>query len=164
MAVLIVPFGLPIGEVFSPIGALRQAINCGGYEKEIAMAIENFRQLADYNHWANLRIYSAALEMPEEQYRRSTGVFFGSLHGTLNHLLLADRIWLKRLTGDGDHPTRLDAILFEDRHELARARRAEDARLIRVINGYSDADLAAAVSYQNMSGAPFQQKLHDILL
>ena len=107
------------------------------------MSIENFRLLADYNHWANRRIYAAALAMPEEAYRRATGVFFGSLHGTLNHLLLTDRIWLKRLTGEGDHPTRLDAILFEDRHELARARMAEDARLIRVVSGYSDADLVA---------------------
>ena len=73
------------------------------------MSIENFRQLADYNHWANRRIYAAALDMPEEQYRRVTGVFFGSLHGTLNHLLLTDRVWLKRLTGEGEHPKRLDA-------------------------------------------------------
>jgi uncharacterized damage-inducible protein DinB len=128
------------------------------------MSIDNFRQLADYNHWANRTIYAAALAMPEEAYRRPTGVFFGSLHGTLNHLLLTDRVWLKRLTGEGDHPRRLDAILFEDRYELARARMAEDARLVRVIGGYSDADLAASVSYQNMSGAPYQQKLHDILL
>jgi uncharacterized damage-inducible protein DinB len=40
---------------------------------------------------------------------------------------------------------------------------AEDARLIRVIGGYSDAELAAPVSYQNMSGVPYQQKLQDIL-
>jgi uncharacterized damage-inducible protein DinB len=128
------------------------------------MSIENFRQLAEYNHWANRRIYAAALAMPEEPYRRATGVFFGSLHGTLNHLLLTDRVWLKRLTGEGDHPKRLDAILFENRDELARARMAEDARLIRVINGYGDADLAAPVTYQNMSGAPYQQPLQDILL
>ena len=83
------------------------------------MSIENFRQLADYNHWANRRLYGAALEMPDEAYRRPTGVFFGSLHGTLNHLLLTDRIWLKRLTGEGEHPDRLNAILFEDRKELA---------------------------------------------
>src|SRR6201996_7212747 len=125
------------------------------------MSIENFRQLADYNHWANRTIYAAALAMPEEAYRRATGVFFGSLHGTLNHLLLTDRVWLKRLTGEGEHPSRLDAILFEDRHELARARMAEDARLTRVVGGYSDADLAAPLSYKTTSGAPHQQMLRD---
>ena len=128
------------------------------------MSIDNFRQLADYNHWANRRIYAAALAMPDEQYRRPTGVFFGSLHGTLNHLLVTDRIWLRRLTGEGEAPTRLNTILFEDRSELARARMAEDARIQRVINAYSAADLDRPVNYQTTSGAPQQQVLKDILL
>ena len=128
------------------------------------MSIENFRQLADYNHWANRRLYDAALKMPDEQYRRPTGVFFGSLHGTLNHLLLTDRVWLKRLTGEGEHPARFNAILHEDLNDLVRARMAEDARLIKVIGGYSAADLGKSVSYQTMSGASQQQQLGDILL
>ena len=128
------------------------------------MSIENFRQFADYNHWANRRLYGAALAMPDEAYRRRTGVFFGSLHGTLNHLLLTDRVWLKRLTGEGEHPNRLDAILFEELKDLLRARLAEDARLKRVVGGYSEADLGEAVSYQTMSGQPHRQKLQDILL
>ena len=128
------------------------------------MSIENFRQLADYNHWANCRLYEAALAMSDEQYRRPIGVFFGSLHGTLNHLPLTDRVWLKRLTGEGEHPNRLDAILFEDRRELARARMAEDERLKRVIDGYTDEDLGKTKSYQTMAGTPKQQPLRDILL
>ncbi|MGA7804915.1 DinB family protein [Bradyrhizobium sp.] len=128
------------------------------------MSIENFRQLADYNRWANLRIYAAAIAMPDEHYRRQVGVFFGSLHGTLNHLLLADRIWLKRLTGEGDPPSRLDSILYDDLKILARARMAEDARLKRVVDGFSAADLGAEVSYQTISGKPQQQALQDILL
>ena len=127
------------------------------------MGINSFRQLADYNHWANRRLYAVALEMPDEQYRRPTGVFFGSLHGTLNHLLLTDRIWLKRLTGEGEHPHRLDAILFEDRKDLLCARMAEDARLIKVINGYTDAGLRDAMAYQTTSGKAYQQPLEDIL-
>lgn len=128
------------------------------------MNIENFRQLADYNHWANRRLYAAALQMSEEQYRRPTGVFFGSLHGTLNHLLLTDRVWLKRLTGDGEHPDRLDAILFANRSELARARMAEDARITRVIGGYAEADLGNILSYRTMAGRPQTQPLVEILL
>ena len=128
------------------------------------MSIENFRQLADYNHWANCRLYEAALAMSEEQYRRPTGVFFGSLHGTLNHLLLTDRLWLKRLTGEGEHPNQLNAILFEDRRELASARMAEDARFKRVVAGYSDADLPRLFSYQTTSGKPQQQPLQEVLL
>jgi uncharacterized damage-inducible protein DinB len=128
------------------------------------MAIEIFRQLADYNRWANLRIYGAALAIPEQQYRRSTGVFFGSLHGTLNHLLLTDRVWLKRLTGTGEHPTRLDAIIHDDRRDLLRSRIAEDARLIDLVRTYSEADLGKVRAYRNMAGKPHSQPLQDILL
>jgi uncharacterized damage-inducible protein DinB len=128
------------------------------------MAAENFRQLAAYNHWANLRLYGAALALPEEAYRRSTGVFFGSLHGTLNHLLLTDRIWLKRLTGSGEHPARLDAILHDDRRDLLRARVAEDARLNEVVGSYTGADLGKPVAYQTTSGKAYHQPLQDILL
>lgn len=56
-----------------------------------------FQQLAAYNQWANSRLYAAALDLSEQAYRQPVGVFFGSLHGTLNHLLLTDRLWLKRL-------------------------------------------------------------------
>ena len=128
------------------------------------MAIENFRQLAAYNRWANLRLYGAALELPEDAYRLPTGVFFRSLHGTLNHLLLTDRIWLKRLTGSGDHPDRLDAILHDDRRELLRARIAEDSRLKGVVDGYAEADLTQPVTYHTTSGKAYSQPLQDILL
>jgi uncharacterized damage-inducible protein DinB len=82
--------------------------------------MEHFRQLAAYNRWANARLYAAALDLSNREYRLHIGVFFGSLHGTLNHLLLTDRLWLKRLTGEGDHPSQLDAILYEDRAEFGR--------------------------------------------
>jgi uncharacterized damage-inducible protein DinB len=128
------------------------------------MGIDHFRQFAAYNHWANRRLCAAALAMSDEQYRRPTGVFFGSLHATLNHLLLTDRVWLKRLTGEGEHPDRLDAILFDDRNALARARMAEDARLIDVVGRYTEDDLRGSISYETMSGVPYRQELGQILL
>jgi uncharacterized damage-inducible protein DinB len=128
------------------------------------MTINQFRQLAEYNRWANARLYAAALDLSDQAYRLHIGVFFGSLHGTLNHLLLTDRLWLKRLTGEGDHPNQLDAILYEDRAELTRARIAEDNRLIAVVDNYDDAALASLHSYKTTSGMPQSQVLSDILL
>ena len=128
------------------------------------MATEHFRQLAAYNRWANARLYAAALDLSEQAYRLHIGIFFGSLHGTLNHLLLTDRLWLKRLTGEGDHPNRLDATLCEGRAELTRARIAEDNRLIAVIDKYDDTALANLHSYKTTSGMPQSQVLADILL
>jgi uncharacterized damage-inducible protein DinB len=124
-----------------------------------------FQQLARYNQWANGRLYAAVLELPDEMYRKPTGVFFGSLHGTLNHLLLTDRLWLKRLTGIGEElPNQLNAIVFEDRKELAEARVAEDKHILDVIDGYQDADLTKMVKYANTSGKQFEALLSDLLL
>ena len=128
------------------------------------MTIDQFKQLAAYNRWANARLYAAALDLSDQAYRLHIGVFFGGLHGTLNHLLLTDRIWLRRLTGEGDHPNRLDAILYEDRTELARARLAEDDRLIAIVEKYDDATLRRLHSYKTTSGMPQSQLLVDILL
>jgi uncharacterized damage-inducible protein DinB len=128
------------------------------------MTINQFRQLAAYNRWANSRLYAAALDLSDQAYRLHIGVFSGSLHGTLNHLLLTDRLWLYRLTGEGDHPNRLDAILYEARAELTRARIAEDDRLIAVVERYDEAALASLHSYKTTSGMPQSQVLSDILL
>ena len=53
-----------------------------------------------------------------------------SLHGTLNHLLVADRIWMHRLQGTGEQPRALNEILFEDLASLSAARAAEDERIL----------------------------------
>ncbi|MGI8725640.1 MAG: DinB family protein [Methyloceanibacter sp.] len=88
------------------------------------------QMFAGYNAWANERVYDAVAVLPDVAYRADHGAFFGSVHGTLNHLLVADRIRMQRLTGAGDAPTRLDAILFEDFEDLRAARREEDARIV----------------------------------
>lgn len=123
-----------------------------------------FLQLAAYNAWANSRLYAAMLDLPEELYRRDVGVYFRSLHGTLNHLLLTDKLWLTRLTGLGVQPKRLDEILYEDRVDLARARMAEDVRLKAVLGSYDEAAFARPHAYLTTSGNPQEQPLSDILL
>ena len=70
----------------------------------------HFDMLALYNRWANNRLYEAAAQLPDEDYRADRGAFFRSVHGTLNHVLVGDRIWMRRFTGEGEAPTRLDAI------------------------------------------------------
>ena len=57
---------------------------------------QHFMMFAAYNQWANGRIYDAAGDLSDEEFNRDTGAFFGSMMGTLNHILTADRIWMKR--------------------------------------------------------------------
>ncbi|OHV72237.1 DinB family protein [Ensifer sp. LCM 4579] len=109
--------------------------------------LEHYRMFADYNRWANRRLYAAASELSDAEYRTDKGAFFGSLHATLNHILAADRIWMRRFTGQGEAPTRLDQILHEDLAGLDAARRAEDERIISYIDGLDEARLGAHFTY-----------------
>lgn len=122
-----------------------------------------FEQLAAYNRWANARIYEAALALDEADYRRDVGAFFKSLHGTLNHLLVADRIWMRRLTGEGEHPDKLNAIIHEDRSALALARADEDDRIVRFIGSLDETALTGVLKYATTSGKPFEQARADVL-
>ena len=110
-----------------------------------------FPMLAAYNRWANRRLYDAAGLLTDENYRADCGAFFRSLHGTLNHILVADRIWMQRFTGEGDAPDRLDAILFEELGPLRDARRAEDERILRYVEGLGEADLASTFTYRRVT-------------
>ena len=107
-----------------------------------------YRMFGGYNAWCNERLYDAAAQVSEADYRADRGAFFKSLHGTLNHLLVGDRIWMQRFTGEGDVPNSLDEILYEDFAELRAPRRAEDARITHYIEGLSDADLAGTIRFR----------------
>lgn len=123
----------------------------------------HFAMMARYNAWANERLYRMAAQLTDEQYRKDVGAYFKSLHGTLNHLLTADRIWLRRLTGTGDHPSTLDAIVFDELPALAAARRVDDARIIACVQGLSDAQMEEMLDYKMLNGTPQQQKVREIL-
>jgi uncharacterized damage-inducible protein DinB len=124
-----------------------------------------FVMLAGYNTWANERIYDAVAQLPDEDYRADRGAFFKSLHGTLNHLLVTDRIWLKRFTGQGEAPNRLDAILFERFEDLRDARRKEDERIVSYIDSLSEDVLAQRFSYQTITNpVTVEQPLAPALL
>lgn len=58
--------------------------------------LRQFRLMAQYNSWVNDKIYSVVASLTEEERQRNLGAFFGSIQGTLNHILLADRAWLGR--------------------------------------------------------------------
>jgi uncharacterized damage-inducible protein DinB len=124
---------------------------------------EHFTLMADYNAWANTRLYRMAARLSDADYRRDAGAYFGSLHGTLNHLLVADRIWMHRLTGSGTQPAALNETLCEDLQQLTAARQAEDRRIIACVASLSAAELEEDWDYRTLGGAPQRQRRRDIL-
>lgn len=102
---------------------------------------------AAYNDWANRRVYEAAEGLTAAEWRQDTGAFFGSLMATLNHVLVADRIWMKRFTGEGQAPAALDTILFEDFARLRAAREAEDRAIVKWVGGLTDRAFSGRFTY-----------------
>ena len=111
----------------------------------------HYSMMAGYNAWANARVYEAAASLPDAQYRADRGAFFKSVHGTLNHLLATDRIWLRRFSGEGDAPNSLDAILFDALDALRSARVAEDRRIVAYVESLTEGDLHGSVTYRTIA-------------
>jgi uncharacterized damage-inducible protein DinB len=109
-----------------------------------------YRMFAGYNTWCNERLYHAAAHVTDSDYRANRGVYFKSLHGTLNHLLVGDFIWMKRFTGVGEQPVSLDAILYDDFAELRTARRTHDMLIRRYIDGLNDEDFSRSIQYRTV--------------
>jgi uncharacterized damage-inducible protein DinB len=112
---------------------------------------QHYTSLAGYNAWANRRLYDAAAALTDGEYRADQRAFFKSMHGTLNHLLATDRIWMQRFTGQGDAPDRLDAILHERLDELRAAREAEDRRIADWVASLDEPALAGVIRYRRVS-------------
>lgn len=123
-----------------------------------------FRKLAGFNAWANGKIYDSCAALPDAALREERGAFFGSIHATLNHLLVVDKGWISRIEGVESGVESLDQILYEDMAELRRAREAEDARLIRLCDGLDQEGIDRIVSYKFMDGTPAKTALDVILI
>jgi uncharacterized damage-inducible protein DinB len=101
------------------------------------MTPEVCRAFARYNRWMNGKVYAAAARLSDEERKRDRGAFFGSIHNVMNHLLVADRIWLGRIAGRVPEPgmigvdgiQALDQEIAADFDELRRERARTDAAI-----------------------------------
>jgi uncharacterized damage-inducible protein DinB len=109
-----------------------------------------YQMFAGYNAWCNERLYDAAATLSDADYRADRGAFFKSVHGTLNHLLVGDRIWMKRFTGAGEQPPSLDAILYDDFAALRNARRSQDVLISRYIDRLDHEALNGTLRYKTV--------------
>jgi uncharacterized damage-inducible protein DinB len=95
------------------------------------ITVQFARTMAVYNSEMNRRIYEGAARLTDDQRRADVGLFWKSLHGTLNHLLWADRQWMSRMDGwpPNTVPNPLSATLHADFADLRAARVQADARI-----------------------------------
>lgn len=103
--------------------------------------------MASYNGWANRRLYDACGKLSDADFGAGLGAYFGSLRGTLNHLLVADRIWLARLKQEQFERPALDAMPFEQFQKLRVARETLDEELRDYVASLDETTLAERISY-----------------
>ncbi len=125
--------------------------------------IRHFQMMARYNALANLRLYEYCAQLPDAERTRIRPAFFKSIHGTLNHIMVGDRIWLARFEGGEAPSTHLDAILYENFAQLRAARVHEDDRIERFAAGLSAAFLEGSITYINNEGKRYSDPVSVLL-
>lgn len=124
----------------------------------------NFEILASYNAWMNDQLFEVASGLSSENLSADSGVFFKSILGTLNHILVGDIIWLKRFAkhnekfsslsciGEMSDPASLAEIVHSDFRELRSARTKIDIALINFCKELTEHMLSAPITYTNSIG------------
>lgn len=121
--------------------------------------------LAEYNRWMNDQLFRVCSDIPDADRKRDMGAFFHSIHGTFNHLLLVDRLWLGRLTGEPFHVESLADELHADFDRLRHERYDEDRRLSAWVADLDEAGLDRVVHYVSVVDRTTRRfRVEDILL
>jgi uncharacterized damage-inducible protein DinB len=122
-----------------------------------------FATLAAYNAWANRCLFDACEKLNAAEYMQERACSFGSLHATLNHILVADRLWMARIEGQVPPNLKYDQILYGDLIGLKVARVAEDEHIRIVVAGITEQRLDQRVEYRNSQGDRFDAPLRLVL-
>ncbi|AFY94518.1 DinB family protein [Chamaesiphon minutus] len=110
-----------------------------------------YTAISNYNQWMNQKLYAVCADITEVDRKSDRGAFFKSIHGTLNHIAIADLIWLGRFTQQ-PFAAKLDAELYSDFSELRAQRERLDRRIIEWANNLTPDWLNADLTYTNSSG------------
>jgi uncharacterized damage-inducible protein DinB len=110
--------------------------------------------LARYHLWATQRLFMHVDALPDADYRRDAGLFFRSVHGTLNHLLVADGVWYARFARGESPLVRLDAELETERARLREALISSASNWPAFVRDCPDARWAGELHYRRGSGEP----------
>lgn len=136
---------------------------------------DHFELMAQYNQWMNESLYEAVSELSAAELEKDDGAFFGSISGTLNHVMVGDIIWLKRFA---EHPAGyaalttvkampqpqgLGATLHSDFDDLRNARYLLDRTIIEFCDQIEVYDLNLPLAYCNMQGYKFEKRFGYLL-
>lgn len=124
------------------------------------MTPKQAQNLATYNQWMNAKVYDQCSAMTDTARKEDRGAFFKSIHGTLNHILLADKVWMGRFVNQPFPVSGLDQELHADFDELRKDREETDIAIHNWVATLTDDSLAGVLRYTSMvDPAPRQYEL-----
>ncbi|NJK38965.1 MAG: damage-inducible protein DinB [Oscillatoriales cyanobacterium RM1_1_9] len=114
--------------------------------------IAHFQQLTCYNTLANQRLYQVCAQLTETDRQQLRPAFFKSIHATLNHILVGDRIWMSRFREGVTPVIALDAVLYENFAELWAKRIQADVEIEQFFSALPEERISQTLQYRNSSG------------
>lgn len=116
--------------------------------------------MSRYNEWQNNKLYAICGSLSDEQRRRDNAAYFGSIHGTLNHLMYADLAFLSRFTGDPEDEPAIGIDLYGSFGALKNARQLLDQRMLRWAASLTDEWLDQTLTYTSQVDGMTRTKKH----
>jgi len=138
--------------------------------------LNHLRLMAQYNQWMNQSLYAAAAKLSEAKLKENKQAFFGSIFGTLNHIMVADIIWLKRFAKHPanhlslepirllESPKSLDQVFDVSLEQLQQQRIKLDENIINWCNELTESDINYHLQYNRMNGEPNLKVLGSLML
>ena len=113
--------------------------------------LQNLVWQAQYNQTMNRQFFAACEPINDADRKRDLGAFFKSIHGTLNHILLADKVWMGRIQNQPFAVKSLDQILHDDFDDLRAERERTDQRILAFVESLSETDLSSTIRYTSIA-------------
>lgn len=126
-------------------------------------SLSTIKMLYEYNRWANERMLVACESLTLEQWSRSLGHSWGSVHGLLTHMFAAEVIWFSRWKGESPKKSH-QAAEFPTFDDLERAWVQIELDLMQYIDSLGEKDLTREVTYTNTKGETYTNLLGHLML
>jgi uncharacterized damage-inducible protein DinB len=122
----------------------------------------HFSVLADYQHWANEVLFNSLDRLQTDVISSDQGLFFKSIHHTVDHLLLVSQVWLARLQGE-NLEANYRVIHHPDFRELKQSLRRETRKLQSWLDARTDDFFEAEINFVGSDGKTRQMWAREAL-
>ena len=137
--------------------------------------LSNLQLMSQYNQWMNQKVYQVVDQLEEDELKCDLGAFFGSILATLNHIYVADIIWLKRFSSheiayqslkglpELSSYTALNQIVSSDLATLIQLRQKLDTIIIDWCQEIESEDLATHLEYFDTKGNAYCKNFGQLI-